>query len=75
MLKIKTDLVVDKLCRDEKKPLTKDDLFLKGLYIIEMKQAFGALKHSGIRQKSQLISASLARSMRLLEMEGENKVE
>ena len=70
ILKIKTDLAVDALYRDEEEPPTKADLFLKALYIIEMKRAFGSLKRSGIRQKSQLVSESLARSMRLLEVEG-----
>lgn len=72
LLKIKTDLVVDALSGhgEEDESRTKAEIFLKALYIIEMKQAFGALKHCGIRQKSQLITESLARSLRLGEVEG-----
>lgn len=60
-LKIKSDLVVT----SDSGESSKLDQFLGCLYNIEMKDAFGLLRHSAIRPKSQLIAESLGRSIEL----------
>jgi hypothetical protein len=65
-LRINSDLVVrDLVVRDSKEKEDKLQSFLYCRYNIEMKDAFGVLKHSAIKPKSQLIAESMARNLNL----------
>jgi hypothetical protein len=60
-LKIKSDIAVGNPPADD----DATELFVYGLYNIEMKVAHNVLRGSGIWQKSQLIAESLARSLQI----------
>jgi hypothetical protein len=71
-LRIKSDLVVrnriksDLVVSNSKEKEDKLQSFLHCRYNIEMKDAFGVLKHSAIKPKSQLIAESMARDLKLV---------